>query len=339
MTVRCWVSLILASSLLSISALACSGRQPTQSVQTPLPSSAPPVSPEKELPTRAPTLLPLTTTPALRPVTSTPMLDTVTAGATIPVSGSGITEVQFALDVDETGQLIFPATEFVFGVTRIYLRFAYQGLEDVKEVETIWYLNENRVSSGKLAWDGGDAGEYLIWVEDPIGLGRGQWRWELVADGVSLGGGAFAIGGEPRYLNELWGLSLDPPATWEIASERSDFVTFSSPDRRQALALHVSPEAAELAETSAAELALFREDHPDADVEATDEVTMGGERALAQHVRYTDQERGEQYLIIVSALHGGAAYNLWMLGPADDAATIVPTLFRILHSIRFLVKE
>jgi hypothetical protein len=259
------------------------------------------------------------------------------------IEGPALTDVQFALDVDQSGQAIYPANEFVSGITRIYVRFAYQGLEGVPEVNSSWYLNDNLVISNTLAWDGGGAGYYVIWMEDPTGIRRGEWRWELAAvprtqDALErdpLGVGTFTIGGEPRYINGTWGLSFDPPATWELQSEEEDFVTFSSPDQRQALALRVSPATAALTETAAAELALFQENHPDADVVATQDVTLSGEPALLQQVRYTDEEHGEQLLFIVSTLRADGSYSLWTLGPADQSATLQSLLIAALRSIQF----
>jgi len=280
---------------------------------------------------------------ALPTVASTIIPSTLTA--TVPASG--LTDVRFALEVDETGQLVFPATEFLHGITRVYVGFGYRGLGDVTEVRTKWYLNENLVSSGTLDWDGGEAGIYVIWVEDPEGLGRGQWKWELVAiqraggreDDTLLGGGAFTIGGEPSYVNQAWGVSFDPPGSWEVTSERADFAAFSSPDQRQALALRAIPEAIDLAQVSSAELALFQEDHPEAQVVMTGDITMSGEEALLQQVRYEDLEGGEQLLFIVSALHDGASYSLWVLGPADDVATLKRLLVVTLRSIQFMDGE
>jgi len=244
-------------------------------------------------------------------------------------------DVQFALEVDQEKQLVFPATEFTYGVTRVYLRFTYRGLEDVREVRTVWYLNENLVSAGMLAWDGGESGDYIIWIEDPNGLGRGEWRWELSVDGDSLGGGAFTIDGSPGYVNVGWGVSFDPPLGWIIETESEDFVSLSSRDRRYAVALRVAAAAADLAEASAADVALFQRDHPEAQVITAEETTMNGEEALLQQLRYTDQRTGEGVLFVVCAFQSGSAYSLWVLGPAEDTAALKTTLATTLHSIRF----
>lgn len=325
---RRWMLPILALSVLLASVLACTQAQPPKPTVTshPLPSVVPTV-------TRSPP----TPTAVLAAATRSPVPPTPTA--TVPLLGPGLTDVQFALDVLENGQLVFPATEFVFGVTRIYARFSYRGLGDVKEVQTIWYRNDNPVSRGTLAWDGGQAGDYLIWLEDPDGLGRGDWRWELVAGGQILGGGTFTILGEPRYINEVWGLSFDPPVNWESESETADFVTFSSPNQRQALALRVAPQSAGLSETAANNLAVFQTEHPEAEVVTTEEVTMSGKEALLQQVHYTDEESGEETLFIVSALHAESVYSLWMLGPAEEAETLKRLLFATVHSLRFLTDE
>lgn len=332
---RCWIVLVIG--LLVIPALACGQdeREQPQATRTHSPTATPLLT---VVPTPAWTVV-----PAAAPATPSPSTPT----ATSPAHGPSLTDVQFALDVDPTGQLTFPATQFVLGVTRVYVRFAYQGLGDVTEVKTVWYLHENPLSVGTLAWDGGDAGEYIIWIEDPDGLGRGHWRWELAAIGLEgggeedtlLGGGAFIIGGQPRYINSNWGLSFDPPSAWQIGSESPDYVTFSSPDQRKALALRVKQEVGGLPETSAANLEWFQEDLREAEVVATEEVTMNGEKALLQQARYTDQGNAEQILFVVSALHADTAYSLWMLGPADDLVTVRTELVAALHSIRFLSGE
>jgi hypothetical protein len=256
-------------------------------------------------------------------------------------------DVQFALDVDEGGELVFPATEFPFGVTRVYVRFSYRGLEDVSEVATVWYRNENVVSSGTLAWDGGKEGDYIIWIDDTQGLGRGQWRWELLAlpqsgeggESTTLGGGAFRIESGAGYVNEGWGITFDPPPSWELASESADSATFSSPDELLALALRVAAEPDEGGEGLTPDLAVFQIDHPEAEVVASEEVTMNGEEALWQQVRYLDQEGGEAFLFVVSALYGGSAYSLWMLGPVDEVETLKTLLVATLHSVRFTTGE
>lgn len=329
-----WAFSLLAISLLLTTTSACS--KGLQLTPTPSPSSAPPASPEGGVLTTVPA------TPAalLSIATSTPVPATPTAvPATAPIPGMAITDVQFALDVDQTGQLVYPATEFVFGVTRVYVRFAYQGLEDAAEVESTWYLNRNPVVSGTLAWDGGGAGSYVIWMEDPNGIGRGQWLWELAVGDIPLGSGTFTIGGESRYVNAAWGLAFDPPATWRLESEEEGFVTFSSPDRRQALALRLALATAGLTETVAADLELFQETQPEAQVVATQDVTMGGARAVLQQVHYTDQERGDQLLYVVSSLHAGSAYSLWVLGPTEDAQPLQALLIATLRSIRFVSDE
>jgi hypothetical protein len=338
MTNRQWILVFVMVSMLTIPLSACSKRPETQSTPAPVPSSTAVAIPKEAGPADTPTALPATATPTVVSATST---------ATQPISGPTLTDVQFALDVDQSGRLIYPAREFVRGVTRVYVRFSYQGFEDVTEVESVWYLNRNRVSFGGLTWDGGEAGDYLIWVEDPNGLGRGEWRWELVVtrnarseDGPTpIGGGAFLISGAAGYVNEAWGLSFDPPASWEVVSETADFVTFSSPDGREGLALRFAPEAVALPEVAAAYLKLFLEEHPEAEVVAMEEVTMNGEEALLQQVRYTDQESGEQFLFSASALHAGSAFSLWMLGPAEEVTMLRTAMMATLHSIRFSTGE
>jgi hypothetical protein len=338
MTNRHWILVFLVVAMLAMSLLGCSKGRQTQSTPAPISSSTAVPNPREDVPTD---------TPITRRATATPTPVLASPTATQMGSGPTLTDVQFALEIEQGGQLIYPAREFVLGVTRVYVRFSYQGFAGVTEVASIWYLNENRVFIGKLAWDGGEAGDYLIWVEDPNGLGRGGWRWELaVVEGARdeeettpIGGGAFVVDGEASYLNEAWGLSFDPPAGWNLASETEDYVTYSSPDGRKGLALHFAAEAVELPEVAAAYLKLSREEHPEAEVETTEEVTMNGEAALVQQVRYADQEGGEEVLLIVSALHAGSAYSLWMLGPADEVVALKTMMMAALHSIRFSTGE
>ncbi len=342
MTKRRWVVCVWLVGLVTASAVACSRDQGPQATPTRPPALTllPADTPTPHIPTRV-----LATAVAAAPRIPTP---------TAPLSGPALTDVRFALEVDEAGGLVFPATEFVQGVTRVYVRFSYQELGDVAQVESKWYLNENRISSGKMAWDGDAEGDYVIWIEDPDGLGRGQWRWEMIADSNVLGGGTFAIGGGPGYSNEAWGVSFDPPPTWELASERDSFVTFSSPDQRQAVALRVAPATGKLSKSAAADLALFRVDHPEAEVVGTEEVTMNGKAALLQQIRYVDQgatesgsedqesggeESSEQLLFVVSAIHADSAYSLWVLGPADGAGELKRLLAASLLSVRFMAGE
>jgi hypothetical protein len=341
MTRRRWVlSLLMINLLLAVAA--CS-KEPAP-LPT-LPAATPTFTPFPS--STAPALLPTATaspTPSLRAEPTRPSSSpSPNPTTTQPTLGPALTEVQFALDVEpQTGELVFPAHEFVFGITRVYVRFDYQGLGDVTEAQSTWYLNENLVASGVMTWDGGDTGAYIIWAENSEGLERGEWRWEFAVDGVALGGGAFSVGGEPRYTKPAWGLALDPPMTWEVASEEENFVTFASPDQQQALALRVAPLANGLTETVAValtttitfDLAPFQQEHPDIEVVDTQDVTVSGQEALLQEARYVDTERGEQVLYIVSTLHAGAAYNVWMLGPADSADMLHELLLTTLRSIR-----
>ncbi len=311
---------------------ACSGKQPPTATASPTPALAPTMAPALPAPTSAPTAVPTTTSPEPTPIPPSPT-------APPPPPGPAVWNVQFALDVETNGDLVFPATQFVYGVTRVYVRFSYQGLGGVHSVETNWYLNDNLVSPGQMAWDGGDSGDYIIWAEDPTGLGRGQWRWELVANDAVLGGGVFTIGGEPRYAKPAWGITFDPPLNWQIESEQENFVTFSNPDGQQGMALLVGPGDIALEQVAADVVAIFQTDHPDAALIETRETTMNGQAAVLQKVRYTDAENGEQYLAIVSALHGERAYTLWVLGPAQEATALQETLVAALFSMRFLPGE
>jgi hypothetical protein len=249
--------------------------------------------------------------------------------------GPALKDVQFALDVDPYGELIFPAQAFVHGVTRVYARFAYERMEEVQALQTIWYLNDNPVSEARIDWDGTGAGHYLIWIEDPAGLGRGSWRWELWADGRNLGGGGFSIGGAARYTSEAWALSFDPPPAWELETETEDFVSFSSADQQSALALRVAPQGVPLSETAALDLTVFQTEHPDAHVVTRDETTLGGEPAILHQLRYAAAEGNEGLLLIVTAIHRQTAYNLWLLGPAEIEDTLKRLMVTTLRSIRF----
>lgn len=312
------------------------------SKESPRPSGAP-------TPPPSPTPFPTSTTPPLQPThTPTPTPTQVPPSPTVPPTppGPSVTNVQFALDVDEYGQLIYPGEAFVFGVTLVYVRFDYRGLGDVKEAQSTWYLNDNVLTSGVMTWDGGDAGAYILWAQDPAGLGRGEWRWEFAVGDAVIGSGAFSVGGEPSYANPAWGLALDQPTTWKIVSEEKNFVTFSSPDQQQALALHVIPLAAGLTETLAlsaslaltqalaADLATFQQSYPDLQVVESQDVTISGEKALLQEARYADPESGEQVLYIASTLYAGSAYNVWMVGPADGNDVLRALLMATLRSIR-----
>ena len=338
MTKRRWFLAVWVVGLVVTPGVACS------TDQQPLNTSArqPTLMPS---PNATPTILPATfVVPSVAAATASPI-----PTFTVATVGWALTDVQFALDTDQTGELIFPATEFPFGVTRIYVRFTYEEMGDVRQVESRWTLNGNPVSPSALAWDGGAEGDYVIWMEDPEGLGRGQWRWELTAGADVLGGGAFTISGQPGYVNETWRVSFEPPPTWERTSEQENFVTFSSADQRHALALTATPGAAELPEIVAAQLALFRADHPDAKVVATTETTMNGRPALLQRVRYVDTGSGvqepstpenvEQLLFIVSAINAGSGYSLWVLGPADEEMELEERTATVRLSVRFLTGE
>jgi hypothetical protein len=324
MNMKRWLYRILIITLLSGTALAC-GRDP----MTPAVSTQPTL-----------TVLPATDTPdparfTPTAMTATPAVVLSTSTATAVPSGPVLTSVQFALEVDPSGQLVFPASDFVSGVTRVYVRFAYRRFDGITELESTWYLNDNRVSRSILVWEGGREGEYLIWIEDPRGLNRGQWRWELFFQEAIVGGGSFVVGEGPRFVSDALGIGFDPPATWTQESETADFVTFSSPDQLQGIALHAASSSESLSELAAADVERFRGDHPDAEIELTENVTMNGEPALLQRISYQDPERGEQELYIVSAIHDGLGYSLWVLGPGDDASGLEALVAETLLSIQF----
>lgn len=268
-------------------------------------------------------------------ITATPAVVLATATATLVPSGPALTSVQFALEVDPSGQLVFPASDFVSGVTQVYVRFAYAGFDGITELESTWYLNDNRVSRSILEWDGGKEGEYLIWIEDPGGLNRGRWRWELLHQEAIVGGGSFVVGEGPRFASDALGIGFDPPATWTQESESADFATFSSPDQLQGMALHTTSSVFGLSELAAADVERFRGDHPDAEIKLTENVTMNGEPALLQRISYQDPERGERELYIVSAIHNGLGYSLWVLGPVDEAGGLETLVAETLLSIQF----
>jgi hypothetical protein len=318
---------VLAVVVLSLLGNAVSGcRQNTPA--KPTPNSTPTVG-------TAPTVTPVPATPTVLAVaTATLPPDTPTVPAT--PSGPAIAAVQFALDVDDAGELVFPADSFVFGVTRVYVRFEYHAFADVARVMSNWYLNENLVSSGTLDWDGGATGAYILWLEDLQGLGRGEWRWELLGDGRVLGTAAFAVGGGPLFTKAEWQFGFDPPTNWREESDAAAFVTFSSPDERQALAVHVVPLGEGMAEAAEASLALFRREHADAQVVMAEETTMNGEEALLQQIRYDAGEAGPHTLFIVTAAHADFAYSLWVLGPSEQESELNMLLTTTLRSVRFL---
>jgi hypothetical protein len=207
-------------------------------------------------------------------------------------------------------------------------------------------LNENVLTLGLMTWDGGDAGAYVLWAQDSTGIDKGEWRWEFAVDDGVIGSGSFTIGGPPSYANPAWGLALDQPATWKIVSEEKNFVTFTSPDQQQALALHVLPLAAGLTETLAlsgslaltqalaADLESFQQSYPDLQVVESKDVTISGKKALLQQARYADPEGGERVLYIASTLFADSAYNVWMVGPADGDDLLRELLMATLRSIR-----
>jgi hypothetical protein len=324
MNIRRWLHRIPFITLLLSIILAC-GRDP----MTPTVLTQPTLAALRSTDTPDPALF----TPTA--MTATPAAVLATATATVLPSGPALTSVQFALEVDPSGQLVFPASDFVSGVSRVYVRFAYTGFDGITELESTWYLNDNRVSRSILRWEGGKEGDYLIWIEDPSGLNRGQWRWELLYQDGVVGGSSFVVGEGPRFVSDALGIGFDPPATWTQESETADFVTFSSPDQLQGIALHTTSGFAGLAELAAADVERFRGDHPDAEIELAEDVTMNGEPALLHRIGYHDPERGEQELFIVSAIHNELGYSLWVLGPVDEASGLETLVAETLLSIQF----
>jgi hypothetical protein len=231
--------------------------------------------------------------------------------------------------------LIYPADQFVFGVTRVYVRFVYQGFQNLRQARSIWSLNNNPIVSNTMTWDGGDQGAYVIWMEDARGIARGQWGWEFTNPSGLLASGTFTVGGESGYTNPAWGLAFDPPVNWELTSEEESFVTFTSPDQQRAMAMLVAPASGTLTETVASSLALFEPDHPDLELLTTQPTVMSGATALLQQVRYTDENGNAQRLYMVSAHHADLAYTLWVLGSAQEAPKLQTLLTTVLHSIRF----
>ena len=335
---RRWLLAVLVVGLVVTSGVTCNTEKrpsDTPARQPTLTSSPQPVS----------TTLPAT---SVGPSTTTATTSPAPTATAEPI-GWALTDVQFAIDIDQTGELVFPDTEFPLGVTRVYVRFAYEDLGEMGQVESRWYLNDNPVSSSALAWDGGAEGDYVMWIETPEGLGNGQWKWELTADTDVLGGGGFTIGRGPSYVNETWGIGFDPPLAWEQATEQNSFVTFSSADEANGVALMATPGAADLSDTAATHLALFHTDHPDAAIVSTAETTMNGRPALLQEVRYAEAVSGdlesdtpetiEHILFIVSAINAGTGYSLWVLGPAEGETELKELMTAARLSVQFLAGE
>jgi hypothetical protein len=122
-----------------------------------------------------------------------------------------------------------------------------------------------------------------------------------------------------------------------MTSETESFVTFSSPNEEQAVAIYVAEDAPGLEYAAAANLAVFREEHPEAEVVAREEAVMNGKEGLLQQVRYGDsQQVGGRTLFVVTAINHGSAFSLWVLGPTESEAALKTLLTNTLRSIRFL---
>ena len=61
---------------------------------------------------------------------------------------------------------------------------------------------------------------------------------------------------------------------------------------------------------------------------------MSGYDALLRHLFFRESNGPKKSLFIVTALHGGSAYSLLLLGPAEDDAALKVVLVAALRSVR-----
>lgn len=278
---------------------------------TPTPILVPTVPP--------PTMVPLPSIPPATAATDLPPASPVPdAGSTSLITGPVVTQVQFALALDENNQPIYPADEFVFGVTRVYVSVDYVGLGEIDQLESVWSLEGTPFIASPFEWGEGESGasQLVLYLEDPLGIRRGDWTWELKSGGEVLGAGAFRISGEPVYFNETWGLSFDPPPGWAINSETDNMASFGSPNQDFGLVLRVSPVATdgptEAQEAAAVDLALLQQTYTEALTVGITPTQFIGLPAVLSQIRFSDGS-GPKVVWVISAADQENHYSLWML--------------------------
>ncbi len=295
---------------------------------TPNPTSTPVL-----VPTTQPPIAPLTVEPAPATVTTAPLPSPTSLAEATPsppssptpvVVGPTVTRVQFALDLDENNQPVYPAERFVFGVTRIYVVADYAGLDGIEQLESVWSLEGVPFIASPFEWAEAepDAGRLILYLEDPMGVRRGQWTWQLKSGDEVLGEGGFRISGEPGYVNQTWGLSFDPPSGWYKNSEIENLVSYASPDEDYGLLVRVDevgeagPTEAEQA--AALDLDLWQQTYTQAHTVSLTPTQLSRLPAILSQIRFRAED-SPKVVWVVSAVGGDKHYSLWLLSDVAQA--------------------
>ncbi|MEA3339243.1 MAG: hypothetical protein U9R15_04695 [Chloroflexota bacterium] len=173
------------------------------------------------LPTRAPTLtptplptLPPTATPTRRPTATPPTIPTPTPSVPLPEpalsplpsavpagEGAHITVVALALESGGGDQPVSPSKEFPPGDQRIYLFFAWEGMQNGNMTTFAWYKDEELLDFCSDTWlwgmvegrDWGERGHTSYYCNPPAGWEPGNYEIHIFIETRLQGVAQFVV--------------------------------------------------------------------------------------------------------------------------------------------------
>lgn len=183
---------IVAALLISVlPALACSFSFDLAG-ETPVPPIATPQVPTDEVP---PQPTPTATLPAL--------------------AGPSFSNIFFAAGVTDAGEPVDVAVDFPPETTIVYAFASYEGMTDLAECDSVWYLDGQEIWRDAFQWGVGESGQTAIaHVEGEGGLPSGGYDWELYVEGDLAVSGSFTVQGAVAALLE--DDFSDPGSGWEV---------------------------------------------------------------------------------------------------------------------------
>jgi len=160
-----WI--VALAAVLVLPALACSFSMDLVG-ETPVPSPVPP--------TVAPTKVPTQPTPTTLP------------------AGPSFSNLFFAAGVTGAGEPIDVASDFPAGTALIYAFASYEGMTDLAQCESVWYLDDQEIWRDAFQWGVGESGQTAIaHIEGEDGLPSGSYDWELYVEGELAMRGSFSV--------------------------------------------------------------------------------------------------------------------------------------------------
>jgi len=112
-----------------------------------------------------------------------------------------ITNIAFARDVTEDGELVDIVDQFPRGITSLVFSFDYSGMRPGMEWVDRWYVNgvlDEVLSSPRPPWDLGESGAAWARLESDAGLAPGEYRLEIWVEGRKVASAITYVGSQPE---------------------------------------------------------------------------------------------------------------------------------------------